>query len=271
MSKKEMKEELFIEPEEINIIKNIEKAKEIIEKEHLIPKNINYIIGIEGLDYLEKIDDIDVLYDLGVRSVNPVWNNHNKFGTGVRPCTKTNKENGLTPLGKELIWKLIKTGIIIDVSHSDEQTFWDIISECQKHKNLKPKIMASHSNCKAVYNVPRNLDDEQIKAIGKLNGVIGIVQVKNFCGDKNYEQAYIEHIKHVKQILKTTQNIAISTDDMSYYKINKSYYQNFNIFKQEKFDSELTKIMNNENFTKLEIEKIKNNNFYQNTCKNCKV
>ena len=79
MSPKEMKEELEIKSEEINIIENLEEVKRLIYKNNLIPKNIEYIYGIEGLDYLEKIEDLDEIYNLGVRSVNIVWNNDNKF------------------------------------------------------------------------------------------------------------------------------------------------------------------------------------------------
>ena len=261
MSEQEMKEELNINPNEINIIENLKEVNKIIDAERLIPKNINYIIGIEGLDYLNKIEDVDILYELGVRSVNPVWNNHNKFGTGVRPITKINKKNGLTSLGKELIHKLIETGIAIDVSHSDEATFWDIISECRKYKKLKPKIHASHSNCKTIYNVPRNLTDEQIKTIAELNGTIGIVSIKIFCGTEDYEKKYIEHIKHIKNLLGSVNNITLATDDMSYYKIEPEVYQNFNIFKQEQVDEQITQLLEQNNFSKDEVYNIKYNNF----------
>ena len=57
----------------------IEEVKELINKNSLISSNIKYIYGIEGLDYLEKLEDLDIIYNLGVRSVNIVWNNDNKF------------------------------------------------------------------------------------------------------------------------------------------------------------------------------------------------
>ena len=261
MSKQEMKDELDINPDEIDVIKNLKEVKQIIEAEKLIPENIKYVIGIEGLDYLNKIEDVDILYELGVRSVNPVWNNHNKFGTGVRPITKINKKNGLTSLGKELIHKLIETGIAIDVSHSDEATFWDIINECIKYKELKPIIHASHSNCKAIHNAPRNLKDEQIRAIAELNGTIGIVSVKAFCGTENYEQMYIEHIKHVKMLLGSVDNITLATDDMTFYKIEPEIYQNLNIFKQEQADRKITQLLKEYNFSEDEVNKIKCYNF----------
>lgn len=274
MSKQEMKEELSIKPEEIDVIENLRIVNKLIKQKKLIPENVKYNIGIEGLDYLKNIEDIDVLYDLGVRFVNPVWNNHNKFGTGVRPYEKTNSKEGLTNLGRELIYKLIKKEITIDVSHSDEQTFWDIIEECKKYKNMNPRVIASHSNCKTIFNVQRNLDDNQIKAIQEFNGIIGIVSVKQFCSDENYEQAYIEHIKHAKKILGTVDNIVLSTDDMSYYKIEPEKYQNMNIFKQNIIDYEITKRLKQNGFTQNEVDRIKSENyinFGQNTCKNWKL
>ena len=264
MSIEEMQEELSIQTEKINIIENLKTVKNLIKQEALIPENIDYIIGIEGLDYLKKIEDIDILYNLGVKSVNPVWNNHNQFGTGVRPCKIINKEKGLTQLGKKLINKLIKTGIAIDVSHSDEETFWDIIEICKIHKNLKPKIFASHSNCKTICNVPRNLSNEQIKAIKEFNGIIGIVEIKNFCS-KNYnvniKQKYIQNINYIKHILGNVNNIALATDDMSYYKIDSEYYKNMNVFKQTEADKEITELLKINNYTEVEIEQIKNKNF----------
>ena len=80
MSEKEMKDELNINKNEINIVENLNTVNKLIKDNNIVPKNIKYIYGIEGLDYLEKIEDIDKIYELGVRSVNIVWNNDNKFG-----------------------------------------------------------------------------------------------------------------------------------------------------------------------------------------------
>ena len=119
MSPKEMKEDLGIEKEEIDVIKNLEIVNNLIFKYNLLPNKLKYIYGIEGLDYLKKIEDIDKIYDLGVRSVNIVWNNDNKFGGGA----KGDKNKGLTKLGEELIEKLADKKIAIDLSHTNEKTF----------------------------------------------------------------------------------------------------------------------------------------------------
>lgn len=266
MSGKEMYDELGMKSDEINIIENLKEVKKIIKESNLIPNDIDYKIGIEGLDYLEKLEGVDTLYELGVRSVNPVWNNHNKFGTGVRPIEILNKKKGLTKLGRKLIKKLIETRMVIDVSHSDEETFWDIIKECKKYRKLNPKILASHSNCKAMCDVPRNLTDEQIKAIAEFEGIIGLVEVKAFCSkDKkaNFEDEYAKHIKHIKQILGNVDNIVLATDDMSYYKIEPENYQNLNVFKQEEAKRKITELLQKNNFSDGEIKKIEHLNFNQ--------
>ena len=79
MSYEEMQDELGIKEDEIDIIKNLEEVNKLIHNNNLIPENIKYIYGIEGLDYLEDLEDLDKIYKLGVRSVNIVWNNDNKF------------------------------------------------------------------------------------------------------------------------------------------------------------------------------------------------
>ena len=260
MSPKEMREELGIKYEDIDIIKNLKKVNKIINTNKLISSNINYIYGIEGLDYLKKIEDIDILYELGVRSVNIVWNNENKFGTGVRG----DKNRGLTNLGKELVEKIIRTNIAIDLSHANIKTFYDIIKECNKLKSYNPIVFASHSNCKRICNVQRNLTDNQILKIKELNGIIGIVSIKNFCtksenlldNQGKYEIAYIKNIKYINKLLNSIENISLSSDNMCYYTIEPEYYQNINIFKQNEISKNIRNLLKCEGYSNNEIDNI---------------
>ena len=268
MSPKEMKEELNIELDEIDVVKNLQTANIIIKQSKLIPKDIKYIYGIEGLDYLKSLEDIEKIYELGVRSVNIVWNNDNKFGGGIRGESK----QGITKLGEKLIEKLVDKKIAIDLSHANEKTFYDIVNICKdlKKSGKNPIIFASHSNCKKICDIPRNLSDNQILKIKELEGVIGIVSVKAFCikeekfnkdnkNNKKYEQAYLKHINHVKELLGNVDNIAVSTDDMTYY--GTEYYKEFNVFKQENMKKELERLFLDNGFSRDEIEKILYRNF----------
>ena len=267
MSKEEMREEIGITENQINVIENLREAKQYIKENQLISDDTDYIFGIEGMDYLEKIEDIDILYSLGLRSTNIVWNHENKFGGGA----KAGEDCGLTELGRKLVEKLIKKRIAIDLSHANEKTFWDLVRICKKHKELgeNPIVFASHSNAKAICNVPRNLKDEQILAIKELDGVIGMVSIKRFCINTNdicnpnihYEQEYMKHINYVKKLLGGIEHIAVATDDMRYYYIKPEYHQNANIYKHDQVKEKLSKDLERNNYNKAEIEKILNTNF----------
>ena len=269
MSKQEMKNEIGIKENEINVVQNLKDVKQYIEQNKLISKEINYVFGIEGMDYLENINDIDVLYELGLKSTNIVWNHANKFGGGV----KANENYGLTELGEKLVKKLIKKGIAIDLSHANERTFWDIIKICKewKEKGENPIVFASHSNAKSICNVPRNLKDEQILSIKELDGVIGVVSIKPFCIEEisvcnpniDYEQEYIKHINYMKELLGGIEHICVATDDMKYYDMEPEYYQNINIYEHNRVKEKLSKTLERNNYDKNEIKKILQTNFKQ--------
>jgi len=223
MNEEEMFEELGITKEETNdVITMFRTSIEYLEKYKrcgLISTNIDYIYGIEGCDYLDNIDDLETLYKLGLRAIIPVWNNQNKFGSGA----KTNK--GLTNLGIKLIEKAIELGIIIDVSHANEKTFYDIINVIEKsnHKNIN--LIASHSNVRTLCDRDRNLTDEQLIALKEHNGYIGLFTNGNFVSINNKNIDYNERVKnflkHLKYIIEViqfdTKKIMISTDDMNYH------------------------------------------------------
>ncbi len=217
MSEKEMKDELEINKEEIDVINMLKIVDGILKENDILPKNMKYFYGIEGLDYLKNISDIDILYDLGVRSTTITWNNENKFGGG------TKSDACLSTIGKQLVEKLIEKNIKIDLSHANEKTFFDIVNKCDelKNKGYKPKIFVSHSNLKSVCSNIRNISDEQVNIIRKFDGIIGLVEYKKFIScDDNYEERFIEHIKCLKKLFGDVKNIALSTDDEIFYNKN---------------------------------------------------
>jgi membrane dipeptidase len=112
---------------------------------------------------------LDSLYNRGARYLTLTWNNSNSWPTSAMDETlnaKTITHKGLTDFGKQVVRHMNALGMLIDVSHTCDQTFWDVI-----HTTTKP-IIASHSDVYNICPVFRNLKDEQIKAIGKNGGVI---------------------------------------------------------------------------------------------------
>jgi len=124
------------------------------------------ILSIEGGHAIEgEIGVLRMFYQLGVRAMTLTWNNHNELADSSQD---PKVDGGLTQLGKDVVSEMNRLGMLIDISHCSEKTFWDTI-DCSE----KP-IIASHSNAKAVCNHRRNLTDDMIKAIAENNGFIGI-------------------------------------------------------------------------------------------------
>lgn len=102
-------------------------------------------------------------YLLGLRSIHPPFDDRFPNADMVG-----NEEGGLTNFGRDVIKEMNRLGMAVDVSHCSDKSLRQILDMVDK------PVMASHSNCRALCNVPRNLSDEQIRAIGENGGVIGI-------------------------------------------------------------------------------------------------
>lgn len=133
---------------------------------------IAMLLSMEGAHPVgDKLENLEYFYRRGVRSIMPTWNNSTNWATSATDESQTSskiKHRGLTALGKKIIRKMDELGIIIDVSHSGEKTFWDIINTSRN------PIIASHSCVWNICQHPRNLKDDQIEAIAKSGGVVGV-------------------------------------------------------------------------------------------------
>ncbi len=188
----------------INILEQFKKDKDkseiinILNKEDLNKtvdeKKIGILLTIEnGSAISGNIENIEKLYEKGIRVMSVTWNEDNDLGCGA--LTKNDK--GLTKLGKEYIKKLEEKKIIIDVSHSSQKTFWDIT------KCTSASIVATHSCVYSICNHPRNLKDEQIIEIANRKGIIGICFASNFLNQsgKSNSDDIINHIKYIKDLV----------------------------------------------------------------------
>jgi membrane dipeptidase len=141
------------------------------------------MMGVEGGHMIEdEMDYLDSFYKRGVRYMTLTWNNSTSWATSARDETShawTVTPYGLTEKGKKIVRRMNELGMLVDLSHVGEQTFWDAI-----RTTTKP-VLVSHSSVYALCPVFRNLKDDQIKAIGK-NG--GVIQVNFYSGflDSNY-------------------------------------------------------------------------------------
>jgi len=159
---------------------------------------VGFILSFEGVEPLyNDLNLLSIFYKLGVRIVGLTWSRRNFAGDGSYfSKVREGKKGGITDFGVELIEKAESSGMFIDVSHLNDEGFWDVI------KIAKKPIIPSHSNCRAIVNSMRNLTDEQIRAIADKGGVIGMNVCNIFTADKD-EDGDVEHlVNHVDHIVE---------------------------------------------------------------------
>jgi membrane dipeptidase len=135
--------------------------------------------------------DLRLLEDLharGVRVLGLTWNSRNELAVGLG-----SGEGGLTDLGREAVALMNDLGIVIDLSHASPATFWDVA------ELSRAPLFASHANARAVHDHPRNLDDEQLAAIARTRGAVGLVFCPTFIGPSpvGVEDA-LAHLRHFR-------------------------------------------------------------------------
>ncbi len=145
------------------------------------------LLSIEGGTVLET-KSLDKLYDDGVRIVGLAWLS-NKLAKSNR-LQKGELDTGVSDFGKQIIKKGNSLGVIFDVSHLSDKSFWDVASLSQK------PIIATHSNFRSVCNHSRNLTDEMAKTVIKSGGVIGLNLYPDFVGKNPTADTLFEHIDH---------------------------------------------------------------------------
>lgn len=166
------------------------------------------ILGLEGLRNVPNLDTFEKLYQMGIRHAMLTWNEANHLATGI----KGNPNYGITSLGKKFIKYMNEHNMIVDVSHLNEKSFYDVLNE-------KPKILiASHSNAYALSDHPRNLKDEQLKALKEAGGMIGVVAARNFVSrnkEKQNIKGFVDQIEYIIEFMGID-NVMFGFDMMNF-------------------------------------------------------
>jgi membrane dipeptidase len=128
------------------------------------------IPGIEGGHSIEgRLEHLDEFFERGVRVLTLVWNNHLEWIRSCQEGTGAGVPEGLSAFGREVVVHMNALGMVVDLSHAGRRAFFDALEASQR-----PAI-ASHSGCRALHDHPRNLDDDQLRALAQHGGVAGIV------------------------------------------------------------------------------------------------
>jgi len=126
------------------------------------------LMGLEGgyaID--ERLENVDRYFQMGVRYMSPAWSVSTTWaGSSGDEAGKT---RGLNDFGKQVVREMNRLGMMVDVSHVSDKTFWDIVNTSSR------PVIATHSGCRAIANVPRNLTDDMIVALAKTGGVVNVI------------------------------------------------------------------------------------------------
>jgi membrane dipeptidase len=139
--------------------------------------------------------------------VGLTWNRANLLAQGIVEDTGA----GLSTLGRELVSELNRTGIMLDLTHLSATSFFDAL------KYSTGPVLASHSNASSVWENPRNLTDDQIKAIAERDGIIGLNFLPEFVGTREVINRLVDHVDHIASLVGL-QFVALGPDFIDFLK-----------------------------------------------------
>ncbi len=158
------------------------------------PTRLGILLSVEGGEILgEDLYMLDIIFELGVRALGLTWNQRNAIAAGVGEADTQLK---LSDFGQEVVRHMNKLGMLVDVSHLNEEGFWHVLEVS------KDPIAATHSCAKALCGHPRNLTDQQLQALGRHKGVVGVNFYPQFLketGGANRDDV-VRHIYHIAEV-----------------------------------------------------------------------
>lgn len=153
-------------------------------------------LGVEGSYVVDEDLEANVarLGEAGVMFLGPLWERDSRAGTSCR--TPAKRDAGLSDHGRVLVRACDDAGIRLDVAHASRKTFWDILATSRRAP------FSSHSAAAGVHPHPRNLDDDQVRALAERGGVVGVIFVAPYLGGGPFctLERVADHIEHVARI-----------------------------------------------------------------------
>ena len=201
-----------------------ERLKEVIRQEQLNPTRMGIartpddllrlkqagkkaiFLGIENGYALGKdVNNVRKFCDMGVSYITLCHNGDNDLCDSARG---KGEWKGLSPLGKQMVAEMNRLGVMVDISHAAESTFYDVL-ECSRYP-----IIASHSSARALCNHPRNLTDDQLKAIAGQGGVVQLCLYKGFINEEAENASVSDAIRHINHMVDLigVEHVGIGSD-----------------------------------------------------------
>jgi membrane dipeptidase len=149
------------------------------------------LMGLEGGHAIEdELENVENFYDLGIRYMTLTWSNGNGWADS---SGDVGRHGGLSDFGREVVREMNRLGMLVDVSHVSDETFWDVMEV------TRAPVIASHSSARALVDVPRNLSDEMLRAVGTNGGVVMLNFGGTFIDPRkaDYGKAVLDILRHL--------------------------------------------------------------------------
>lgn len=173
---------------ETNSISDIQRAKE--------KEKVSIVYSLESASPIEnKLDRLEVLYGMGLRSIGITYSESNGLGTGLADPF----QGGLTNFGYEAVERMNKLGLLIDVSHASDQTTLDVCEASEA------PVILSHNGARSLLDIERLDPDHVLKAVADTGGLIGIQAAPHTTATRRHPQhsiySFMEHFEHVSDVV----------------------------------------------------------------------
>ena len=157
-------------------------------------RRIGLMLSLEGCEPLGSDPELfDVFWELGVRMVSLTWNRRNAFADGAGEPA----HGGLSARGRELVARLIELGAIVDLAHASERTFWDVLDAAPA-----ATLLVSHACCRALVETPRNLADDQLRALAERDGVLCLMALPLVVDpERPTIERLVDHVEHAVEVM----------------------------------------------------------------------
>jgi len=157
--------------------------------------SVGGLLAVEGLGAIgASVEVLESLHMLGVRSAMLTWNERNELADGA---LEQESGGGLSAKGRQIVQAMQRLHMLLDVSHLGEKGFWDLL------ETSEGPLIASHSNARSICKHPRNLRDEQLKAVAERGGVVGMNFYTQFVVDEGPAtlEDLMRHVRHIADLV----------------------------------------------------------------------
>jgi membrane dipeptidase len=197
---REMIDDVVSEVEDSDELRVVRRADDLDAV--LASDEVGLVLHFEGCrPLLGRPELARAFHELGLRSAQLTWNYRNEVADGIGAPAP----GGLTAAGREAVAELDRLGFLFDVSHLAEQGFWELV------ELARSPVVASHANASAVWSHPRNLTDEQARAIAATGGYVGVCFFPAFIGPEPSLERLLDHVDHLAEVVGVD-HIAVGPD-----------------------------------------------------------